>query len=171
MALDATTSKAIANALADGKTYTFPTPYLGLFTTMPGSGGTGGKELNYPEYCRVDLMAKGIEGQVILGEAATEEGTGNDADKLVAYVKNQERIYFPDVQFKKVETVDGVEIEGTMEEGHSYQEQVIGVGLFSSKKATTPYLWGEFPEGSEPVLVKLNSVPMIRINNLKLTAK
>ena len=155
MALDAVTSKAIANALADGKSYQFPTPYLGLFTTMPGSGGTGGKEVSYPEYCRVDLTAKGIEGQVILGEAATEAGTGDDAGKLIAVIKNQERVYFPDVETASAD----------------YQETVVGVGLFSSRTATTPYLWGEFPEGSEPVIVKLKSVPMVRINNLKLTAK
>lgn len=154
MALDATTSKGIINALTDGKSYTFPTPYLGLLTKMPAANGTGGAELSYPEYHRVDLTALGIDGKVILAEAATEAGTGDDADKIVAYVKNQELIYFPDV-----DTVDD-----------DYTEQVVGVALYSSKTATTPYLWGKLPEGSE-VIVKKKSVPMIKLNNLKLTAK
>ena len=141
--------------MSDGTSYKFSTPYLGLFTTMPGANGTGGKEVSYPEYCRVDLTAVGIEGKQILAEAATEAGTGDDADKLVAYVKNQERIYFPDVETA----------------ASDYEETAVGVGLFSSRTATTPYLWGKFPEGSEPVIIKLKSVPMVRINNLKLTAK
>ena len=154
MALDATTSKAIANALADGTSYKFPTPYLGLLTQMPGTNGTGGKELSYPEYCRVSLTALGIEGKTILADAATEAGTGDDVDKLIAYVKNQELIYFPDV--------DTVEDD--------YSEQVVGVAMYSSKTAITPYLWGKLPEGSE-VTVQKKSVPMIKLNNLKLTAK
>lgn len=154
MALDTTTSKAVANALADGTSYKFPTPYLGLFKTMPDATGTGGEELSYPEYCRVDLTALGIEGKNIMADAVTEAGTGTDEGKMIAYVKNQERVYFPDV-----ETADS-----------EYQENVVGVGLFSSKSAQKPYLWGKLPEGSD-VVVKLKSVPMVRINNLKLTAK
>ena len=154
MALDATTSKAIANALADGASYKFPTPYLGLLTVMPGASGTGAKELSYPEYCRVSLTAQGIEGKSIMADAVTENGAGEDAGKLIAYAKNQELIYFPDVD--------------TVEDG--YSEQVVGVALYSSKTATTPYLWGKLPEGSEVTVVK-KSVPMIKLNNLKLTAK
>lgn len=154
MALRESNSKAIANALADGKSYTFPTPYIGLLTQMPAANGTGAKELSYPEYCRVSLTALGIEGKVILGEAAAEEGTGDDAGKMVSYVQNQERVYWPDV-----ETVDS-----------DYKEIAVGVALYESLTATTPYLWGALKEGSE-VTVQLKSVPMIKINNLKLTVK
>ena len=154
MALDATTSKAIVNALADGTSYKFSTPYIGLFTVMPGANGTGGKELSYPEYCRVNLTAIGIEGKSILTEASTEAGTGDDEGKTIAFVKNQERVYFPDVETASAD----------------YSEKVVGVGLFASTSAQTPYLWGKLPEGSD-VTVQLKSVPMIKINNLKLIAK
>lgn len=154
MALDPTTSKAIANALAGGESYKFPTPYLGLLTKMPGTDGTGGEELSYPEYCRVSVTALGIEGKVIMAEASTEAGTGDDEGKIIAYAANQELIYFPDV--------DAVE--------DGYTQQVVGVAMYSSRTATNPYLWGKLPEGSE-VTVQKKSVPMIKLNNLKLTAK
>lgn len=154
MALNTATSTGIINALAKGAQYTFNKPYLGLFTTMPNADGSGFAEPTYPEYCRVLLTATGIEGQSILGNAATEAGSGDDADKLVAFVKNQELIYFPDV-----DTVSD-----------DYSETIVGVGLFASTSAMTPYLWGALPADSDATIVK-KSVPMVKIGNLKLIAK
>lgn len=154
MALNETTSKGIVSALATGSSCTFSKPYLGLLTVMPAASGSGGAELSYPEYHRVSLTALGINGSNILANVYTEAGTGEDAGKLIAAVKNQELIYFPDV--------DEVEDD--------YEETVVGVALYASKTAVTPYLWGELPDGSE-VIVKKKSVPMIKLDNLKLTAK
>lgn len=154
MALNTATSMGVINALADGKSYTFPTPYLGLLTVMPDASGNNGAELNYPGYFRINLTEKGINGKTFLSEATTEDGTGDDEGTKIAYVKNEDLIYFTDV--------DDVE--------EDYSEQVVGVALYSSKTATAPYLWGELPADSE-VIVRKKSVPMIKLNNLRLIAK
>lgn len=141
--------KTIANGLTQGGSVSFPTPYLGLFTTMPGADGTGGVEVNYPEYARVAINTKGIEGKDIMTEPYTEAGTGDDAGKNLAVVKNQEIVYFPEA-----ETGAG----GT----------AIGFGLFKSRTGGTPYLWGELK--TNPTINK-NSVPLIRIDDLVLKVK
>lgn len=149
MPIDSTKAKAIAAGFAKGETVSFSTPYMGLFVKMPDVNGANGEETSYPEYARVKLTAIGIEGKTIMGTATTAEGEGDDAGKLVATIKNQEIIYFPEA-----ETGAG----GT----------VVGYGLFSAPTGGTPYQWGEL---KTPMPINQNSVPMFRIDNFKLMVK
>lgn len=140
----------IMNAITKGsKSITFPTPYLGLFTKMPGADGTGGTEASYAEYCRVALNTTGVEGNAIMANAAAETGEGDDAGKQLSATKNQEIIYFPES-----ETAAG----GT----------VVGFGLFSAKTGGTPYLWGELENS---VTIAKNAVPLFRIGEFILKMK
>lgn len=149
MPIDSTRSKAIVEGFTLGKAVTFPTPYLGLFTTMPGADGTGGEETTYPEYTRVKLTALGVEGKALMSNATIEAGSGEDAGVNIAVSRNQEIVYFPEA-----ETGAG----GT----------VVGIGLFSAVSGGTPYLWKEL---DTPMPININSVPMFRIGNLVFKVK
>jgi hypothetical protein len=149
MPIDSTRSKAIAEGFTLGKQVTFPTPYLGLFTTMPGTDGTGGVETNYPEYSRVKLNSTGVEGKIIMANATIEAGTGDDAGKNIAVSKNQEIVYFPEA-----ETGAG----GT----------VVGIGLFSALTGGTPYMWKPL---EKTMTINQNSVPMFRIGKFAVKVK
>lgn len=141
--------KSIVSGFSKGGSVSFPTPYLGLFTTMPGADGTGGVEVSYPEYKRVAINAKGIEGKQIMVDPYTEAGSGGDAGKTITATKNQEIIYFPEA-----ETGAG----GT----------AVGFGLFSTKTGGDPYMWGELKSN---VTINQYSVPMFRANDFVLKLK
>lgn len=140
----------IMDAIAQGaKNITFPTPYLGLFTEMPGADGTGGTEVSYAEYCRVKLNATGVEGNAIMGAAAAETGTDEDEGKQLSATKNQEIIYFPESEAAAGGTA-------------------VGFGLFSAKTGGYPYLWGEL---ETPVAIAKNAVPLFRVGEFILKMK
>lgn len=142
----------LMNVLLNGTNMTAltKTPYLGLFTVMPGVNMTGGSEIEYPEYVRVDLSAKGVGGSSILVSPYAEDDTDADGNPVKAVkVHNQEIIYFPENETGANSTI-------------------VGWGLFTSKDATTPYMSGYL---KNPIEVKTNTIPMIRINNMTLGVK
>jgi hypothetical protein len=157
MAINETISKNIVNAFAQGGNVAFPTPYIGLLTSMPKADGSGFGEVSYPEYNRVPINIKGINGLEIMGEPYVETeyvpGSGDVGDAednvTVAHVKNQEIIYFPEA-----ETGAG----GT----------AVGFGLFASKEGGDPYLWGTLKKSAT---ISINSVPMFRIDDFHLSVK
>ena len=141
--------KSIISGFSKGGSVSFPTPYLGLFATMPGADGTGGVEVSYPEYKRVAINANGIGGKKIMVDPYTEAGSGNDAGKTITATKNQEIIYFPES-----ETGAG----GT----------AVGFGLFSAKTGGYLYMWGELKSN---VTINQYSVPMFRADDFVLKLK
>ena len=141
--------KSIISGFSKGGSVSFPTPYLGLFTTMPGTDGTGGVEVAYPEYSRVKINATGVEGSAIMCDPYIEAGTGEDAGKTITATKNQEIIYFPEA-----ETGAG----GT----------VVGFGLFSAKTGGYLYMWGDLKSN---VTINQYSVPMFRADDFVLKLK
>jgi hypothetical protein len=148
--LNSTYGQNLMNAIAKGNSVTFPKPYIGLFKTMPGAGGTGGAEVDYPEYCRVDASAYGIEGKLIMAGAASEVITDDDGQsKTQSYVKNQEIMYFPENETGSAVTA-------------------VGVGIFTAKTGGSAYLWAEF---ESPVTINKNSSPMFRIDKFKWMVK
>lgn len=149
MAISSNIGSGILKGLTQGATMTFSTPYLGLFTTMPDASGIGGEEVSYPEYSRVKINVKGVEGKDIMTAPYTEAGSGDDAGKTISCVKNQEIIYFPEA-----ETGAG--------------GQAVGFGLFAAKEGGTPYLWGELKTS---VPINQNSVPMFRIEDFEIKVK
>lgn len=158
--LDATYGKNLMNAAAKGTTVTFPTPYVGLFKTMPGAGGTGGEEVEYAEYARVAVNVNGIKGKVIMAAAVSAVITendefGNEEQKTQSSTENQEIIYFPE-----------------NESGPA--TAAVGVGIFSARTGGTPYLWEKFKDAegnAKSVSIPINSSPMFRIGKFKLKAK
>lgn len=158
--LDATYGKNLVNAMAKGTTVTFPTPYVGLFKTMPGAGGTGGEEVDYAEYTRVAINVNGIEGKVIMASAVSatitdEDEFGNEEQKTQSSAQNQEIIYFP-------ENESGPATEA------------VGVGIFSARAGGTPYQWKKFKDdegNAKSVSIPINSSPMFRIGKFKLKVK
>lgn len=150
MALNYTSfSRDMIDKLTNGGSMSFPQPYIGLFTTMPGANGSGGEELSYPEYKRVKLNTKGIEGNDIMGDPTSETGSGDDAGKTIAVIKNQEYIYFPVNETGSTQTA-------------------VGFGLFTTVSGGQPYLWATFAT-SKPV--GQNSVPTFLKDDLMLKAK
>ena len=141
--------KSIIRGFSQGGSVSFQTPYLGLFTTLPGADGTGGVEVSYPEYKRVAINVNGIEGKKIMVDPYTEAGSGADAGKTITATKNQEIIYFPEA-----ETGAG----GT----------AVGFGLFSAQTGGNLYLWGELKSG---VTISQYSVPMFRADGFMLKLK
>lgn len=151
MSISATNiGKTIIKGFAQGGAVTFPTPYLGLFTQLPGADGTGGTEVSYPEYKRVKINVNGIEGKPIMSEPYTEQGSGDDAGKVLSATKNQEIIYFPE------------------NEAGTEEVNVVGFGLFVSQSAETPYLWGAL---KSEVTIRQYTVPMFRVGDFKLMIK
>lgn len=149
MAISSTIGSNILRNLAKGVMMSAQTPYLGLFTTLPGASGSGGVEVSYPEYSRVQLNVNGVEGKEIMTAPYTETGTGEDAGKTISGIKNQEIIFFPEA-----ETGAG----GT----------AVGFGLFSARTGGTPYLWGALKTS---VTINQNSVPMFRIDDFEIKVK
>lgn len=140
MAINDTLASSIANAIADSSTVSFSTKYLGL---RDASGG----EISYPEYHRVDITAKGIEGKLIMGEAAAD-------DEGVITVENQEIIFFPENETGETVTVGGW-------------------GLYSGKTGGIPQMWGTFTKDGEPVTqeIKVGGIPIFRISDFKIKVK
>lgn len=146
----------LMKAISLGGTVSFPSPYLGLLAAMPGTDMSGGAEISYPEYARVQIYAKGIEGKTIMGTPYTKDTTDSDENVVkAAKVSNQERIYFPDN-----ETGDTV--------------YAIGWALYDSLSATKPYMCGKLTlekdeDGNDiPLEIRKDSVPMVRIGDLVL---
>lgn len=146
--------------MAKGASVTFPTPYVGLFKTMPGPGGTGGVEVDYAEYVRVALNANGIEGKAIMTSAASatiseEDEFGNSEQKTQSSATNQEIIYFPENETGPATAA-------------------VGVGIFAARTGGTPYLWQAFKDeegNAKTVDIPINSSPMFRIDKFALKVK
>lgn len=140
----------LMKAIANGTTVSFPTPYLGLFVELPGTDMSGGDEVSYPEYCRVQLNVTGVNGIKILTDPYLEDGTNSDGDAVkVTKIKNQDYIYWPENETGDVQIA-------------------VGWGLFSSKTATKPYMAGKLKTN---VTIKTNSIPEVRVGNLMLGVK
>ena len=156
MGLRASNGSNIMSAFAKGTSVTFPTPYIGLFKTMPDANMSGGDEVDYPEYARVQLNVKGIEGKDILTSPYYEDGEDADGNAIkVTKIKNQELIVWP-------ENETGTAVKA------------IGWGLFESRTATTPYLTGLLAAdatGSREITINPNSMPIVRIERLKIGIK
>ncbi|MBQ7875250.1 MAG: hypothetical protein IJ306_08875 [Oscillospiraceae bacterium] len=155
--INGTKGTGIINAMTKGTSVSFGTPYVGLFKTMPGAGGTGGVELDYAEYSRVAINVEGIEGKVIMAAAASAVITDDDGySKTQSSAQNQEIIYFPENESGPATTA-------------------VGVGIFESKTGGTPYLWKDFGKDEEgnakTVDVPINSAPMFRIGKFKVKTK
>ena len=131
-------------------TVSFPTsPYLALFTTNPASDGSGYEEPSSTEYTRILLSSKGATQKNLLTTATVEQGTDDDADKLVASVTNQELIFFPEAET-------------------SGWGDVYGFGVFTTPTPGegTPYFWGEL---TNSVTIDQGEIPIFRIGDFKVT--
>ena len=138
------------SAKTANNTVAFPTtPYLALFTKVPTSDGTGYEEPSSDEYVRILLSSKGATQKNLLTTATVEAGTGDDSDKLVASVTNQELIFFPEAET-------------------SGWGEVYGFGVFTSsvKNEGTPYFWGEL---TNSVTIDQGEIPIFRIGDFKVT--
>ena len=158
--LDATYGKNLMTAISKGAAVTFPTPYVGLFKTMPGAGGTGGEEVDYSEYARVAINVNGIEGKLIMANAVSatitdEDEFGNEEQKTQSSTKNQEIIYFPENETGPATSA-------------------VGVGIFAARTGGNPYLWQAFKDdegNTKSVSIPINSSPMFRIGKFNLKVK
>ena len=104
----------------------FPvTPWLGLFTTMPGADGTGAVEVSAAEYGRLDLTKAGVHSKIYMAGAVVVDGTGDDAGKKVAKSTNQDEIHF--------QIIPAGGTWGT----------IVGFGIFDAATGGTPYFFGE----------------------------
>lgn len=139
---------------AGASTVTFSSePYLGLFTTMPNEDFTGGEEpTGCPEYQRIPLNAKGLNNLKLMKAATVttaevqevdEDGNIVKSTKQIATVENQERIYWPEAESAAMGTL-------------------VGIGVFASKTAATPFLMANF---KTPIEVAQYQIPMIRIGD------
>lgn len=153
--------KRIMNAIADGTTMSFPTPYVGLLDE-------NGQEISYPEYCRVAINVTGIEGKTIMADAVTETitetQTCTDADgnettytetKVKSSVQNQDYIYFPENETGSPVTV-------------------AALGIFTAKSGGSAYLTGYLKNSRNEkitVTVNTNAIPIFRIGKFKVSLK
>lgn len=128
----------ILRAITKGGSVTFDTPYIGLLDAS-------GNRISYPEYANVRIDIDGIKGTPIMGSISSEEN-----GKVAVITSNpEEAIYFP-------ENKTGAAVTAT------------GWGLFPSKTATMPNLWGELKNS---ITIGTGSVPVIRGGDLILKVK
>lgn len=153
--------KRIMNAMADGTSVSFPTPYVGLLDES-------GAEISYPEYCRVALNVTGIEGRIILAEAVSETVTETQTytdengetqtyteSKVKSSVQNQDYIHFPENETGEAVTV-------------------AALALYTAKSGGSPYLTGWLKnEKNEKITVTVNTnaIPIFRIGKFKVSVK
>lgn len=115
------------------------------------------QEASYTGYTRPNLKEIGIHGglvRIIDGNSvATEEAVEDNLTKTVAYVKNKDVVFFPEV--------------GPDDE---YTATVTGIAMYTAQSGGTPFFWAALPVENQ-VDIKANSVPIIRTDNLKLMVK
>lgn len=149
MALSATKATEILKNDIVGKTDLFIGLLVGDVNSL--------QEAAYTGYTRPNLKEIGVHGGTVGiitdSSAKTETVTEDDLTKTVAYVKNKDVVFFPEV---------GPE--------DSYTATVTGIALYTAKSGGTPFFWAALPVENQ-VPIKANSVPIIRTDNLKLMVK
>jgi len=127
--------------------------YMALFNTMPSSTGTNYAEPLSGSYMRTPLNTTGIQG-LRLTKTGSKAGTGDASGYTVAYVYNQEIIFFPEALLAAFGTIRG-----------------IGVFESQTRAAGKPILWGKITDsnGDETTTDVLQyEVPIFRINELEV---
>lgn len=125
-------TKILNGLFTDSTNVSFPAdPYLGLYTTMPNSDGTGGVEVSASEYFRINLTQTGVYNLPLMGDATVVNGQGEQAGLKIAQITNQDEIHFP-----------------VIPAGGSWGT-IVGFGVFSANTGGTPYFFGELTEPVE----------------------
>ena len=127
--------------------------FMALFKTLPDKNGANYAEPTGTEYMRIPLNTTGIQGLKLM-ITSQFDGSGDASGRVVAAVKNQEIIFFPEAYSQAWGTI-------------------VGLGVFTTQTTGqgTPIMWGNITDSNGDATTEdilQHEVPLFRINELEV---